>query len=497
MKKLQIIIIAFLVALSICAFASRPVKAQGGTWTFTLSYTVVGGGSPTAPTFNYIAGGEPTSIPLTSVPTPYTVDASTAWSLTPNPLLGSTGTEQWVSNDVLKGMASADFSYSFTYWHQFQVTPYFTVSDSSSPDVNNAFAYTRFGNQLYATPTLGGSGGSPVFVDAGSSLTYASPINSGSERWQVASADSGTHTAIASVSSATPITVKYYDQYSFQLDYSVSGGGSPTPPVLTATQFGSSYTPTLGEFPVTYWLDSGQPWSVTNLLGGSGSTEQWISAQTVSGTVSASSPTTAGNSLTFTYNHQYYLTVTSAYGSPIGAGWYNSGTSASFAVTTPSNVVVGQSQQLFTSWSGSGTGAYSGSAASTSATMNSPITETALWQLQYYLTVTGGNSPTGQGWYNNGADANPSNAWIWGQSDGTRTALTNWQLDGANQNPTRQSTGTFTTPNIVMNNYHTVNFVSATQYLLTVSGGNDVSYGTASPTGDNWYDSTQVYHSYL
>ena len=35
----------------------------------------------------------------------------------------------------------------------------------------------------------------------------------------------------------------------------------------------------------------------------------------------------------------------------------------------------------------------------------------------------------------------------------------------------------------------TVNFVSVTQYYLAVSGGNSVTYGTASPTSDNWYDS--------
>jgi hypothetical protein len=40
-----------------------------------------------------------------------------------------------------------------------------------------------------------------------------------------------------------------------------------------------------------------------------------------------------------------------------------------------------------------------------------------------------------------------------------------------------------------MSTYHTVNFVSTTQYYLTVNGGNVVTFGTASPTGDQWYDS--------
>lgn len=71
----------------------------------------------------------------------------------------------------------------------------------------------------------------------------------------------------------------------------------------------------------------------------------------------------------------------------------------------------------------------------------------------------------------------------------SRMAVTNWQLDGVNQNPTRQNTGTLTTSSITMNSNHTVTFLSTTQYYLTVNGGYGVSYGTASQTSDSWYDS--------
>ena len=117
------------------------------------------------------------------------------------------------------------------------------------------------------------------------------------------------------------------------------------------------------------------------------------------------------------------------------------------------------------------------------------VSNPATYQTQYYLTVTGGSSPTGQGWVNSGSTTTASNAWVWGTSGSTRTALTNWQLDGTNENPSRADSGTFTTSSITMNTYHTVNFVSTTQYYLTVTGGNSITYGTASPTSDNWYDS--------
>ncbi|MCX6653747.1 MAG: hypothetical protein NTY03_01365, partial [Candidatus Bathyarchaeota archaeon] len=55
---------------------------------------------------------------------------------------------------------------------------------------------------------------------------------------------------------------------------------------------------------------------------------------------------------------------------------------------------------------------------------------------QYQLEVTGGNNPTGQGWYNGGTNLTLTSDWVWGEVAGqSRSALTNWQLDGVDQNP--------------------------------------------------------------
>jgi hypothetical protein len=106
------------------------------------------------------------------------------------------------------------------------------------------------------------------------------------------------------------VSKTYYNQYSFTLSYTVSGGGSGySAPTLTATRYGASYTPKLTGTATAYWLDSGSSWSVTNPLGGSGTSERWQTSQTTSGTVSSSSPTTAGGSLTFTYYNQYLMTL--------------------------------------------------------------------------------------------------------------------------------------------------------------------------------------------
>jgi hypothetical protein len=211
-----------------------------------------------------------------------------------------------------------------------------------------------------------------------------------------------------------------------------------------------------------------------------------------SGTISVISAGEATVSITFTSSSATgsgFITVNSvAEATPYTISSAVVGSTYTITANTPANTVTGQSQYAFIQWSSTSIGTSS----SASITYTVPVsgeTVTASFQNQYYLTVTGGSSPTGQGWVNSGSATTASNSWVWGTSGSTRTALTNWQLDGTNQNPTRQDSGTLTTSSITMNTYHTVNFVSATQYLLTVNGGNSVSFGTASPTGDQWYDS--------
>lgn len=178
-----------------------------------------------------------------------------------------------------------------------------------------------------------------------------------------------------------------------------------------------------------------------------------------------------------------YITVNgTAVTTPYTVNFANPSDTYTVVANSPVGTVAGQSQYVYSSWNDSG-------AQTHSITISTSQTYTATFQLQYYLTVTGGNSPSGAGWVNSGSTTTASNAWIWGLSGGQRQALTNWQLDTVNQNPSRSNTGTFTTPSITMNTYHTAAFVSTTQYYLTVTGGNGITYGTPSPTSDNWYDS--------
>ena len=82
------------------------------------------------------------------------------------------------------------------------------------------------------------------------------------------------------------------------------------------------------------------------------------------------------SSISWTWRTQYYLTVSSAYGSTHGAGWYDSGTSA-YASVTPTTVTDANGiQYSVVGWSG---GASGSSSTSNAIVMDSPKTAIAVW----------------------------------------------------------------------------------------------------------------------
>ncbi len=205
---------------------------------------------------------------------------------------------------------------------------------------------------------------------------------------------------------------------------------------------------------------------------------------------------------------QYYLNVIGggsiSYGitSPTSDNWYDPGTSTTVTSSYIWNTVSGQSRTIMTSYSIDGF--HQTLTRQTNGTLTTPPIIMTRYHMvtfssvtQYFLNVTGGNSvfygtdsPTSDNWYDSGTSTTVSSLWVWNTvSNQSRLAITNWQLDGINQNTTRRNTGNLTTDSISMSTYHSVNFVSTIQYYLIVSGGNNVTLGIASPTSDNWYDS--------
>ena len=91
-----------------------------------------------------------------------------------------------------------------------------------------------------------------------------------------------------------------------------------------------------------------------------------------SGAISHNIVPASSNIYTVTFGTQYYLTMTHNTGGTAipASGWRYSGTAVSISATPGSGY-------SFTSWTGTGTGAFSGTTNPASITMSGPITETA------------------------------------------------------------------------------------------------------------------------
>jgi len=103
-------------------------------------------------------------------------------------------------------------------------------------------------------------------------------------------------------------------------------------------------------------------------------------------------------SIVLTFNH---LTVSSAYGTPVGDAWYRHGAEVDFSI--PSIVDHGNgTRRVFTGW----TGDLNVTNAAWYITMDSPKTVVANWRNQYYLKVVSEyGEPKGEAWYDEGATA--------------------------------------------------------------------------------------------
>ncbi len=175
----------------------------------------------------------------------------------------------------------------------------------------------------------------------------------------------------------------------FSVMFSESGLPSGTSWSVTlngATETSTSSTITFNEPNGTYSYTVSTP-----ISGGSG--VRYV-------TVSSGSVTVNGNNaaVPVSYTTQYYLTTysspsTGGTTSPL-SGWYNASSTVTISATPDSGYV-------FLSWTGSGSGNYTGKSFSHAITMDSPITETAYFGKLYSVTFTESGLPSGTEWWVN------------------------------------------------------------------------------------------------
>jgi len=329
-------------------------------------------------------------------------------------------------------------------------------------------------------------------ADASCSITFTVPADTSTSRYRLNNAGSASTTwsYATSASGVEEIhTNTVYYQYLQTLSYSVIGGGSGySAPSFTATQLGLSAPQTLTTSATGYWYDYGSSWSVTNPLGGSSGSEQWITTQSTSGTISSA------QTIAFSYQNQYTITFTmNGHGSPSPASgsWENSG------AVVPVTIGADGSNSSSTRYVvktivGSGSGSYSTSTSGTtqfSVTMNAAITETITWTTQYYLTmqagVGGSVSPT-SAWQNSGTNvtitATPSSGYVFGSWTCTGTGC---HFGTANPSWVITNAAITETANF---NQIVVTITVSNRTLATSSGGaNMTSPQTVNPTVEYWY----------
>jgi hypothetical protein len=175
---------------------------------------------------------------------------------------------------------------------------------------------------------------------------------------------------------------------------------------------------------------------------------------------------------------QYTLTVTTDpanLATVTGGGTYNQGSSASFSVTQTTIQSSQNTQYVFSHWGGD----YSGIGGSGTVTVNGAMKVTAVYQLQYYLSVQsqpqGGPVPQGAGWYNAGDTATVNSASQPAGDSSSRIVFQGWSVDG-------QSNQSGSSLSVTMNAPHSVTAEYKQQYYLTVLSDQGVPYG------QGWYD---------
>jgi uncharacterized repeat protein (TIGR02543 family) len=294
-------------------------------------------------------------------------------------------------------------------------------------------------------------------VDPSTTVTIDNPISVSSTQRHVTS-DPTTFT----VQTSTLYTINYVTQFYITVE---STHGAPTPSQWTNK--GSNLT--ISVTSPTEVVQSDYQWICTGFTVDNGP-QLAITSYTFSNVQIA-------HTITANWQEQFYLTVNSAHGSSSGAGWYNSGTTATAALSSDTISANPGARYVFAGWSGDATG--SSPSESDPVIMDGPKTATANWKAQYYLNTSAnfGTVSPGSGWYDAGSSVTiiPTAPNV---ASGERYVWNNWAGTGANS-----YSGNNTQTTVTMLNPINETASWSHQYTLTVQS----KYGSPTPT-TGWLD---------
>lgn len=445
------------------------------------SFSVDGVTYTTAQTFQWTVGSDHTLAAVSTV-------------------AGATGVQyvwtSWSDGGAISHMVTAPAS-STTYVASFQTQYYLTVTGGSgAPD----------GQGWYNSGATGTATSEGAYSrSAGTGLRVSSYTVNGAK---TIVATSGEVSVPLTMDQPFTVAFNIVTQFSLTLN---------TP--ATSALLAISSPPIAGD---NYWYDAGTKVNYTGA--GVYDRSSGVGSRTVNYWTDNGAPTdvlTTGNftvSFTMSEPHDFYTSSKGQYEMTLNGGpgvdsvtsptipgddyWYDNGTSVSLSLDGVYGRANGTGLRLATFELDGGTSTPVETLGSvvvlTSHAMSSPVTIGTTSVTQYFLTVTGGSGvilspgPTISGdsnWYDSGTTVTATSDWVWNVVVGeSRSALTGYEIDGTSHLLTRRDTGTFTSPSVKMDDPQSIAFLSVTQYLLKVNGGNGIFFGTQSQTLDSWYD---------
>ena len=320
-------------------------------FSFSTSDTAAGYSAPTLTCTQLGTSG--TCGVLTKSAVSYWLDFGSSWSAT-NPLSGSNASERWEAVTA-SGIASSPSSNTVAYFHQYM------LSFAANP-LDDGTTSPEAGTSQWVNSD------SPVAINAHPNAGF------GFASWTTTNPDGITFSndtsasTTATVDGAGEVTAGFRS-IAFPVTFVESGlptgmSWSVTVAGQTASSNANSLTLVLAQG--TYL------WNVSTSLGSPASGVRYI-ALVPSGQVTVNGPM----SQTLDFVTQYYLAVSvgsTAFGITLSpaSGWYDAGT------TLELNATAGPTTYLaFVSWTGTGSGSYTGPDPAGGLTMNGPITETA------------------------------------------------------------------------------------------------------------------------
>jgi hypothetical protein len=209
-------------------------------------------------------------------------------------------------------------------------------------------------------------------------------------------ADPSSITTTVLVDKPKTVTANYVHQ--FLINFEENG---LTGDALSAVIVVNGTPISFSSMPYGIWVDTGGivTYSYQSTVTSSVSGKQFR----FTGVAGPSSPITVTEDVNLTGNYltQYYLTITTSYGTAGGQGWYDYGATAYASVNTGFVNHGNMTGHLFTNWNGDASG--TNYVQSNGVMMNAARNAVAKWKTQYYLALTTNpgetTSPTGEGWY--------------------------------------------------------------------------------------------------